>query len=375
MKSYIEINSKNLVHNLQLFKDHTHKNLMLVVKANAYGHGLSEIIRISKDLPFIDYYAVDCLEEALTIRKIDTAKKILVIGWAYNEELKEMIANGFEVIIPSFDHLKKINETARGLGVKARAHFKLETGTSRLGMKPEELIAIFNGTDYDYIDFTGLYSHFANIEDTTDHSFARSQLKIFNDTAAKIKGKRNNHLLKHFSCSAAALLFPETYFDIVRVGISAYGFWPSKETYISYIEKNKRRIDLKPVLSWYARLAQVKQVKQGEYIGYGLTYRTFNDAKIAVIPVGYYDGYDRKLSNIANIIVRGVKAPVRGRICMNMFMAEVTHIKDAQEGDRVILVGQEGDEKIGVDYLAELAGTINYEMVSRINPLIPRRIV
>lgn len=375
MKSYIEINSKNLVHNLQLFKDHTHKNLMFVVKANAYGHGLSEIIRISKDLPFIDYYAVDNLDEALAIRKIDSAKKILVIGWAYNEELKEMIANGFEVIIPSLDHLKKVNETARGAGVKARAHFKIETGTSRLGMKPDELIAIFNGTDYDYIDFTGLYSHFANIEDTTDHSFARSQLKIFNDTAAKIKGKRNNRLLKHFSCSAAALLFPETYFDIVRVGISAYGFWPSKETYISYIEKNKERIDLKPVLSWYARLAQVKHVKQGEYIGYGLTYRTFNDAKIAVIPVGYYDGYDRQLSNIANIIVRGVKAPVRGRICMNMFMAEVTHVKDVQEGDRVILVGREGDEKIDVDYLAELAGTINYEMVSRINPLIPRLIV
>lgn len=375
MKSYIEINSKNLVHNLRLFNDHTKKKLMFIVKANAYGHGLKEVIRITKDLAFIDYYAVDSLEEALTINEIDTKKKIVVIGWADREELKEMISNRFEIIIPSVDHLKKVKEIAKDLKINARCHFKLETGTSRLGMEPAEMIALFNGPADEYIDFTGLYSHFANIEDTTDHSFARGQLQIFNDVIAKIKGKRTDRLLKHFSCSASTLLFPETYFDIVRVGISAYGFWPSRETYISYIEKNKHRIELKPVLSWYAKVAQVKHLRQGEYIGYGLTYRTFSETKVAVIPVGYYDGYDRKLSNIANIIVRGSKAPVRGRVCMNMFMAEVTHIKNVQEGDRVILIGAEGDEKIDIDYLADLAGTINYEMVSRINPLIPRNIV
>lgn len=375
MKSYIEINAKNLLFNLHLFREHTQKKIMFVVKANAYGHGLKEVIEITKDLSFIDYYAVDSLEEALNVRNIDRKKKILVIGWADKEEVKEMIARHFEIIIPSLDHLKIVNEIAREQQTEAYCHFKVETGTSRLGMPPAELITLFNGSDYEYIDFTGIYSHFANIEDTTDHSFARSQLQVFNDMLTKIKGKRAGHLLKHFSCSAATLLFPETYFDIVRVGISAYGFWPSKETYISYIEKNKRRIDLKPVLSWYAKVAQVKHLNQGEHIGYGLTYRTFSAAGIAVIPVGYYDGYDRKLSNIANIIVRGVKAPVRGRVCMNMFMAEVTHIKDVQEGDRVTLIGAEGNEKITGDYLAELAGTINYEMVSRINPLIPRTIV
>lgn len=375
MKSYIEINSKHLVHNLQLFSDHTKKKIMFVVKANAYGHGLEEVIRITKDLAFIDYYAVDSLEEALTVRKIDTKKKILVIGWADKQELAEMISNEFEIIIPSGDHLKKVDEIAKGLQIKARCHFKVETGTSRLGMDPDDLVALFNGSDYEHIAFTGVYSHFANIEDTTDHSFARGQLQIFNDVIAKIAGKRTDRLLKHFSCSAATLLFPETYFDIVRVGISAYGFWPSKETYISYIEQNKHRINLKPVLSWYAKVAQVKHLKQGEHIGYGLTYRTFSAARIAVIPVGYYDGYDRKLSNIANIIIKGVTAPLRGRVCMNMFMAEVTHIDDVKEGDRVILIGKEGAETIGIDYLAGLAGTINYELVSRINPLIPRNIV
>jgi alanine racemase len=375
MKSYIEINSKNLVHNLRLFREHTKKKIMFVVKANAYGHGLEEVIRIAKDLPFIDYYAVDNLAEALTIRKIDAVKKILVIGWADREELTEMISQDLEIIIPSLDQLKKVNEIAKRVQKNARCHFKVETGTSRLGMKPDDLVALFNGSDHKYIDFTGLYSHFANIEDTTDHSYALGQLRVFNDVVKKITGKRNNRLLKHFSCSASTLLFPETYFDIVRVGISAYGFWPSKETYISYIEKNKNRVTLKPVLSWYTKVAQVKRLKQGEYIGYGLSYRTFSDAGIAVIPVGYFDGYDRKLSNIANVIVSGVKAPVRGRVCMNMFMAEVTHIKNVKEGDRVILIGEEGNERISADYLADLAGTINYELVSRINPLMRRKII
>jgi alanine racemase len=162
---------------------------------------------------------------------------------------------------------------------------------------------------------------------------------------------------------------------MVRVGISAYGYWPSKQTYISYIEKKKKKIQLKPVLSWYTRAAQIKTLERGDSIGYGITYRTFNKTKIVVVPVGYYDGYDRKLSNISTIFVNNSKAPVRGRICMDMFMAEVTHIKNIKPGDKITLIGQVGEEKIDADYLGELAGTINYEILSRINPLIPRIIV
>ncbi len=376
MKSYIELDAANLVHNLQLFKEHTGKKIMFVVKANAYGHGLKQVIEITKDLPIIDYYAVDSLEEALTVRKIDTKKNILVIGWADQQELTEMIQQNFEIIAPSCEHLELVNQVAQKLEKKARVHVKVETGTSRLGMEPADVLALFHSPRHNFIEITGLYSHFANIEDTTDHSFALKQLNIFKNLVETLqKEKNDSQLLKHFSCSAASLLFPETYFDIVRVGISAYGFWPSKETYISYIEQNGERINLKPVLRWCTQVAQVKQRRKGETIGYGLTYRTFSDARIAVIPVGYYDGYDRRFSNVANILVNGVKAPVRGRVCMNMFMAEVTHIPGVKEGDRAILIGREGEEGIDADYLAGLAGTINYEIISRINPLIPRIIV
>ncbi len=372
MKTHIELCSSNLKHNLNLFYKLAGTQLMFVVKANAYGHGLKEVVEETKGLPFIRYYAVDSLAEALVVRSVAKEKAILIIGWADEKELEEIICHKFDMIAPSIPYIKKIDELAKKHSSQARVHLKLETGTSRLGMSPKDLLKFFEKGLSKYLQVTGLYSHFANIEDTTDHSYARSQLAIFNQTIAKLN---NPALIKHFSCSASALLFPETYFDLVRVGISAYGYWPSKQTYISYIEKNKEKITLKPVLNWYAKVAQVKILDKGQYIGYGLSYQTFNKAKMIVIPVGYYDGYDRKLSNIANILVNNSRAPVRGRICMNMFMAEVSHIKNVNQGDRVVLLGQQGANRVDADTLADLAGSINYEILCRINPLIARRII
>lgn len=377
MKTHIEISRDNLVHNLNVFKKLTNKKLMFVVKANAYGHGLKEIVGIAKDLSIIDYYAVDTVTEALAVREIDGTKKILVLGWSDDEELESVFLNGFEVIAPSEDFLNRASELAGKLGVRGRVHLKVETGTARLGMRPGRVIDIFNTVPYGNIEMVGLYSHFANIEDTTDHSYARRQLEIFNDVLSRIDAGK---VLTHFSCSASALLFPKTYFDIVRVGISAYGYWPSKQTYVSYIEQNRnrrgvKRIELKPVLGWYAKVAQVKELETGDAVGYGLSYRTFHKTRIVVVPVGYYDGYDRKLSNISTVFVNGVKAPVRGRVCMDMFMVEATHIEGIRQGDRVTLIGGEGNESIDADDLADLAGTINYEIVARINPLIPRVVV
>jgi len=371
MKSHIEIHSANLIHNLKLFHEHTGKPLMFVVKANAYGHGLREVIQVTKELDYIGYYAVDSMAEALIVKEIAGEKKILVIGWADKEELEVLIRQGIEIIVPSMEYFNKVVPIAKKMGKAAKCHLKVETGTARLGMSPAEVVDILNRAHKE-VEVTGIYSHFANIEDTTDHSYARSQLAIYNELLGEIDSQS---LLKHFSCSASTLLFPETHFDMARVGISAYGFWPSKQTYISYIEQKGGKIELKPALGWYSRVAQVKELKQGEYIGYGLTYRTFSNTKIAVIPVGYYDGYDRKCSNMANIIIKGVKAPVRGRVCMDMFMAEVTHIPGVKEGDPVTLIGTSGNEKVTIDDLADIIGTINYEVAARINPLIPRRIV
>jgi alanine racemase len=346
--------------------------LMFVVKANAYGHGLSEIIQISKELSYIDYYAVDSVSEALLIKSRQQKKPVLILGWSDPAELTESIANDFETVVPSVEQLKLVREIAKKTGHKAFIHLKLETGTNRLGLEPEKVVQLLQSFPDPNMDLRGIYSHFANIEDTTDPTFAQQQLAIFNQV---LKHLPSAGVLKHFSSSASSLLFPKTFFDIVRVGISAYGYWPSKQTHALYLEKNKKRIFFKPVLSWYAKAAQIKQIKKGSAIGYGLTYRTYNKVKIIVVPIGYYDGYDRKLSNISQVLVNGVKAPVRGRICMDMFMVDVSHIKDVKIGDRVTILGEENRECINADMLAELAGTINYEILARINPLIPRVIV
>lgn len=373
MKSWIELNAKNLEHNLGIFKKKAkNSKVLFTVKANAYGHGIREILSITKNLNTFEYYGVDSISEAKTVKEIDKKKDILILGWCDEDELEQAVNEEIEFVVSSPEYLQKAAKTASKLKKKGKVHLKVETGTSRLGTDPETLLRALEDFPSEYLEIKGIYSHFANIEDTADHSYARNQLKIFHEFLAKLK---TNNFLKHFSCSASALLFPETYFDMVRVGISAYGFWPSKQTYVSFIEKNGEEIELKPVLSWYSKVAQVKDIDRGTYISYGLTYKTFNRSEIVVIPVGYYDGYNRGLSNISKIITKGEGAPVRGRVCMDMFMAEVTHINGVHEGDRVVLIGEENGESVSVDYLADLAGTINYDFVSRLNPMIPRIVV
>jgi alanine racemase len=370
-KIYIEINRQNLLHNLGEFTRITDKPIIFVVKGNAYGHGLKEVVAITRELDFIEYYAVDSLQEALIVESEKGRQKVLLLGWCTDEEIRECIRNGFEMVAPSREYFIKVGKIAGNLKLPARVQIKIETGTSRLGMFPEEAIKCIN-RQLENIEITGVYSHFANIEDTLSHDYAFKQLKIFNDM---LKQMGNKKITSHFSCSAASLLFPMTHFDLIRVGIAAYGFWPSKETYISYYSQQRVKIELKPVLTWYSKIAQVKDLKEGQGIGYGVTYKTFAAAQVAVIPVGYYDGYPRSLSNVSTVLIRGVRAPVRGRVCMNMIIAETTHIKNVAEGDEVILLGSSGSEEVGADDLAKLSGSINYEIIARINPKIPKVIV
>ena len=369
MKTHIIIHAGNLLHNLRLFSRLARSPIMFVVKANAYGHGLRQVVEIARESPAVGCFAVDSLAEAMTVRSLQKRKPVLILGWSDQQETEELVARGFETVVPSAEHLRWLLDAAAKLKRKARVHIKIETGTNRLGIDPAKAVALLKNLDRRKADLRGVYSHFANIEDTTDPVFARRQLELYHAVLHRIAPLR---ACRHFSSSASTLLFPETHFDMARVGISAYGYWPSRQTHALFLEKNGGGLDLRPVLSWHSRVAQVKQVKKGAAIGYGLTYRTFAKARIVVIPVGYYDGYDRKLSNASQVLVKGCKAPVRGRICMNMFMADVSHIPGVKTGDPVILLGGRGPERIDADMLAEWSGTIHYEVLARLNPLIPR---
>jgi alanine racemase len=215
-------------------------------------------------------------------------------------------------------------------------------------------------------------THFANIEDTTDHGFAESQIATFARLSDAVASAGGPPPIRHAACSAAALLFNRTHLDLARIGISLYGLWPSKETYVSCLERGKPSLELRPALSWKTRIAQVKTVPEGGYIGYGCTYRATRPTRIAVLPVGYYEGYDRGLSGIGHVLVRGRRAPIRGRVCMNMCMVDVSDIPGASIEDEVVLLGRQGDERIAAEQIAGWCGTIAYEIVSRIHPSLPR---
>jgi alanine racemase len=177
------------------------------------------------------------------------------------------------------------------------------------------------------------------------------------------------------SCTAAVILFPETWFNLVRVGIGLYGLWPSKETYLSCLEKRRDPLSLRPVLSWKARVAQIKKVPKDALVGYGGTYKTTRPTTLAVVPVGYYDGYARSLSNSSHVLIKGRRAALRGRVAMNFLTADVTDIPGVGLEEEVTLIGRDGAEEISADNLAALAGTISYEVLARINPLVPRMVV
>ncbi|GAB4168241.1 MAG: alanine racemase [Calditrichia bacterium] len=376
--TWIEISEQAYTRNLNFFKNRLQPTveLSLVVKANAYGHGLPQILQIALKNN-IRSFSVHSINEAEAIRNISDEADVLIMGPVYENDLPSVLNNNFRLAVFDKKTLQIIDQLSRKYNKKARLHIKLNTGTNRLGIKINEIneyLEVISRNNL--LEADGIYTHFANIEDTTDHQYAYQQLNQFNSTLSLIKEKIALPKV-HTACSAAILLFPETHFTMVRLGISQYGYWPSRETFVSF--KSKESADIKgllsPILSWYARIAQIHQLDAGECIGYGCTYQVTRPSRIATLPVGYSDGIDRRLSNNGYVLLHGKRAPIRGRICMNLMMIDVTDIPEAQEGDRVTLLGKDGKESITADEWASWIHSINYEVVSRINPQIPRFIV
>jgi alanine racemase len=373
---WVEIDRQSFLHNVQEFRKRLGSTeLLAVVKANAYGHGLLEIAKLAEEAG-LRWFGVNNLEEGLILRQAGFDQAILILGYVPLSRAEEVVRFDLRTIVYNLENLRALAASARQQKKKAIIHLKVETGTNRQGIPIKKLgIILKEIKKLPEIVLEGLSSHFANIEDTTDDVYPRYQLSNFLEAINWFRRREVKIPVKHMSCSAAAILFPETHFDLARVGLGLYGLWPSRETLVSCRMRRQEPLKLKPVLNWRTRAAQIKSISRGTYIGYGCTYRTTRPTRLAVIPVGYYDGYDRGLSNSAYVLIRGKRAPVRGRICMNFFMADITDIPGVKLEDRVTLIGTDGQEKVTADQLATLAGTISYEIVSRINPLIPRVVV
>jgi len=373
--NWIELSRSALGRNLSaLTKLAGPRKLAVCVKANAYGHGLPPMVRMVTEHPGISYLTVHSLEEALTARESGWSGKIMVLGPLPQHQLAAVAEHNLEPMIfdrRTLSYLGKLSEKRK---CSIKTHLKLETGTHRQGITEKELPAFaslyhrYPGLGRPY----GAAMHFANIEDTTSHEYAEYQLGNFRRLVRRMTELKIKPHLLHTACSAALILFDKTRLDLVRPGIAAYGHWPSKETYLSYRLQGRADGLFTPVLSWRTRVTQLKLVPADSFIGYGCTYRTTAPTKLAILPIGYAEGYDRKLSNLAYVLIKGRRAPVRGRVCMNLTMVDVTDIKGVRLGDEVTLIGRDGDEIITAEQLAAWAGSINYEILARLSPTIPR---
>lgn len=372
-KVWVEINKDSLVHNIKEFKRllGTEVKMMGVVKSNAYGHDLKKVSKICVQEE-VDWLGVDSIDEALELREAGIKIPILILGYTLLGRLAEVVKNDINLIVYNTETIEKLGEVVDYIGKGVNVHLKVETGTSRQGIfKGQILDFIKTVQKYPLIKIRGISTHYANIEDTTDHSYAAKQLSRFNEIV-KLLEKNNIHVpIKHTACSAAAILFPETHFNLARVGISLYGLWSSGETIVSAKDK-KQSLELKPVLTWKTKVAQIKTIKSGTPVSYGLTEKVSKETRIAILPIGYWDGYDRRLSSIGNVLIKGQRCKVLGRVCMNIIVVDVSHLKDLRLEEEVVLLGGRGSDKITAEEIAGKLNTINYEVVARINPLIKR---
>jgi alanine racemase len=354
--------------------------LGVVVKADAFGHGI-----IPASTEFLaagaDWLIVNFAYEAVHLREAGIAAPIYICGNVPIFEADKVAKTQARLVLYDATIAKALAQAGRQCGHPVRVHLKIETGTHRQGIDIKDaldlaqLIQTLEG-----IELEGITTHYADIEDTTNHQFARQQLATLNDAKQAFRHAGYDVPMVHSANSAATLLWPEAHGAMVRVGIAAYGLWPSNETYVTLLQSASDRPNafiptLHPVLSWRARIAQIKPVPTGGYVSYGRTYRATHPIKVAILPLGYHEGYDRRLSNLGYVIIHGVRAPICGRICMNMMMVDVTHIPSAKVGSIATLLGADGDERVSAEQLASWMGTINYEVVSRIHSSQKRLVV
>ncbi len=375
--SWLEIDLEAIRSNIRLFRSRIphETSLMAVVKGEAYGHGMEPVAKAALEAG-ADWLGVFSLDELCRLREAGLKHPVLLLGYVPVNDVAEALRLDARITVSSLQTLEAASKAANECGLEARLHLKLETGTHRLGMEGEELQKVLVKIQADdRLILEGAHTHFANIEDTTEHDYAGGQLERFEQLLSMIRSKGFQVPKPHTACTAAAILFPKTYFKLVRVGIGQYGLWPSKETYLSAIKKGSESMDLKPALTWKTMVAQVKDIPKGAYVGYGCTYRTTRPTRLAILPIGYYNGYDRLLSNTGHVLVHGMRAPIRGRVCMNLTMVDVTDIDGVELEDEVVLLGTQGEETIDAQQLAAWAHTINYEVVTRADPRAPRIII
>ena len=362
---WAEVNLDNIKFNLKQVKKNIpeHTKIMAVVKADAYGHGVIPVAKAALE-GGADRLAVALPEEGKELRENDFKLPIQILGEVLPNQIPILVENDLIPTISKLDTVQKLNELAEKKDIIKKVHVKIDTGMGRIGVFPDDAINFIKKVNsYDNIDIEGIMTHFAKA-DEEDKSYTYKQWERFQSVIDKLKEIDIKIPIKQAANSATIIDLPEFALNMVRPGIMMYGLRPSHEVDESF--------ELKPALSWKAKVVYLKEVPPGTGISYGTTYVTKRKAKIATIPMGYADGFSRLLSNKGEVLINGKRAPIRGRVCMDQFMVDVTDIDNVNIGDELVLIGKQGNDELTATEMADLIGTINYEITCDITKRVPR---
>jgi alanine racemase len=359
--TWIEVDLTAIENNVKLLKQDTRAELMSVVKANAYGHGMLPVA-LASIRGGATWLGVARIEEALELRNAGIEKPVLIFGHTPIELILKAISNEISLTVWNLQQIEHIAAAAQELGKRAKLHLKVDTGMSRLGAHPEDVIMLGRkiNNESDLI-FEGIFTHFARA-DESDPTTTESQEHLFREVIDALTTAGQRPQFAHAANSAAILSRPSAHFDLVRAGIAIYGLHPSRE--IALME------EFRAALTWKTILSQVRALPPGRGISYGHEYVTKATEKIGTLPVGYADGFRRIQGN--HVLVGGKLAPIVGRVCMDQVMVQLDEVSHARQGDEVVLIGKQGDMSITAEQIAELWGTINYEVVCGLGSRVPR---
>ncbi|HKL07533.1 MAG TPA: alanine racemase [Bacteroidales bacterium] len=378
--SVIEIDRTAFIHNLNFLQHYLGDEVKIssVIKSNAYGHGIEQVVPIA-EMAGIRHFSVFSAEEAQTacqVKKPET--DVMIMGWMSDEEIEWAIDNDLEFFVFEIIKLEKAAEKAKKLNKVAKIHIEVETGLNRTGFTQRQLVKVvkFIKENRDLFYVKGLCTHYAGAESIANHVRIQKQIRKYNQVYKWLCNREIVPEIRHTACSAAAIAYPRTRMDMVRIGILQYGFWPTRETFIQYIHKRMDKADpLTRILSWKSQIMSIKKVKTGEFVSYGTAYLAQEEKVIAIVPVGYSHGYSRSLSNQGRVIIDGQRAPVIGVVNMNMLIADVTHIPGVKRGDEVILIGEDNGIEITLASFADFNNQLNYELLARLPMSIPREVI
>ncbi len=377
--STIELSLSALKKNLHFLKRTLGRDVRIssVVKGNAYGHGIQEFVHMASRCG-IDHFSVFDSDEARKVKEVTKKNtEVMIMGFMEDDAISWAVANGVSFFVFEKDRLQKAIKTAKRLHKKAGIHIEVETGMNRTGFGIREIPGVIRllQTEKDHLEFKGLCTHYAGAESVANHYRVTEQIRVYKKVRSLFSGEGLDPEICHTACSAAAMVYPETRMDMVRIGIMQYGLWPSPETFVSFLNKRKTKTDpLCRVITWKSEVMSIKKVKTGDFIGYGTSFMARQKMKIAVVPVGYSHGYSRSLSNQGRVLIHGRRCVVIGTVGMNMMIVDVSEIPTLKKGDEVMMIGTQGKDTMSVASFSEYSDQLNYELLARLSKNIPRKI-